>query len=98
VTISVAIAPGAESEIYDAAQFYDTESPGLGADFVSEIMVAVDWIVRYPEHGEVFRSRFRRKVVRTFPYVLFYSIKKDSIRILAVAHQKRRPFYWRQRV
>jgi plasmid stabilization system protein ParE len=97
MTIPVAIAPEAESEIYDAAQFYDTESSGLGADFVSEVMEAVDWIELYPEHGELFRSRFRRKVLRTFPYSLFYSVRKDSVRILAVAHQKRRPFYLRRR-
>lgn len=94
---TVSIAPEAEVEMYDAARFYDTERPGLGAIFVSEIMEAVGWIERYPEHGKLFRSRFRRKVVRTFPYSIFYSVKNDSIRILAVAHQKRRPFYWQRR-
>ncbi len=32
-----------------------------------------------------------------FPYSLVYSVRPNEIRIVAVAHQKRRPFYWRAR-
>ncbi len=97
MTVTVSIAPGAEVEMHDAALFYETESPGLGAVFVSDIMEAIGWIEIYPEHGELIRLRVRRKVLRNFPYSLIYSLRKDCIRILAVAHQKRRPFYWRRR-
>jgi hypothetical protein len=33
----------------------------------------------------------------TFPYSLVYSVRRDGITRLAVAHHKRRPFYWRAR-
>ena len=32
-----------------------------------------------------------------FPYSLVSSVREHELRILAVAHQKRRPFYWRGR-
>jgi plasmid stabilization system protein ParE len=35
--------------------------------------------------------------VKRFPYSVFYRLREDHVRILAVAHQKRRPFYWRKR-
>jgi hypothetical protein len=34
---------------------------------------------------------------RPLEFTLFYSLRPDQIRILAVAHAKRRPFYWEDR-
>jgi hypothetical protein len=39
----------------------------------------------------------RRVPVPRFPYHLAYMILKDDIRILAVAHDRRRPCYWAPR-
>ncbi|WP_438003790.1 hypothetical protein [Sorangium sp. So ce321] len=36
-------------------------------------------------------------LVRRFPYSVLYRVRDDHIRILAIAHQNRRPFYWRGR-
>ena len=41
--------PHAESEIDDAAEFIDRESPGLGAAFLSAVQRAVDQIRSNPE-------------------------------------------------
>jgi hypothetical protein len=32
-----------------------------------------------------------------FPYSILYRVRADHIRVLAIAHQNRRPFYWRGR-
>jgi hypothetical protein len=32
-----------------------------------------------------------------FPYSVFYSVLSDRVRIIAVAHDRRRPFFWRDR-
>jgi toxin ParE1/3/4 len=47
--------------------------------------------------GPLIRGRVRKKPLVKFPYSLIYSIRSDEFRLLAVAHQKRRPFYWRGR-
>ena len=39
----------------------------------------------------------RRRLLHTFPYALLYSLRTDEVRMLAVAHQRRRPFYWEDR-
>jgi len=36
-------------------------------------------------------------MIKRFPYSLIHTIADDEIRVLAVAHQSRRPGYWRQR-
>ncbi len=95
---SISIHEMAENELNDAADFYDLESPGLGETFINEIQKAIDLIARFPEASPLIRGRIRRKILLKFPYALIYSLRVNEIRILAVAHQKRRPIYWRGRL
>ncbi len=87
----------AEIEIIEAVEFYDIESTGLGDIFVDEIQIAIDKISYFPYANPIIKGRIRKKDHNRFPYSLFYSIKVEEIRILAVAHHKRRPFYWVRR-
>jgi toxin ParE1/3/4 len=87
----------AEIEINEAADFYDLENPGLGSIFIDEIQRSIENIAQFPEAAPVIHGRVRKKPLVKFPYSLIYSIRSDEFRLLAVAHQKRRPFYWRGR-
>jgi toxin ParE2 len=51
----------------------------------------------YPEAAPLVNRTVRKKLVRRFPYSVMYSIRAEGIRILAIAHQHRRPLYWRGR-
>jgi len=33
-----------------------------------------------------------------FPYGIIYRLEKNTIYIVAIAHFKRRPFYWKERL
>lgn len=87
----------AEIEINEAADFYDLESPGLGSVFIEEVRRAMESISQFPEAAPLVGGCVRKKPLIRFPYSLVYSVRSDEIRLLAVAHQKRRPFYWRGR-
>src|SRR2546426_12223525 len=89
--------PLAEQELIEAANYYDTASPGLGTAFLDAVERAVNQIREHPETAPLVNRLVRRKLVRRFPYSVMYAIHADSIRILAIANQKRRPFYWRGR-
>ncbi|MEO0249066.1 MAG: type II toxin-antitoxin system RelE/ParE family toxin [candidate division WOR-3 bacterium] len=93
----LSIHEAAEAELNEAADFYDLESPGLGSVFIDEMQRAIGRISEFPEAAPLVRGRVRKKPMAKFPYSLVYSVRPDEIRILAVAHQKRRPFYWRGR-
>ncbi len=84
----------AERELGEAVDFYDLESPGLGDVFLAEVEHALTQVEAFPEAAEPIRDGVRRRLLRTFPYALLYSLRTDEVRILAVAHQRRRPFYW----
>jgi toxin ParE1/3/4 len=40
----------------------------------------------------------RRALLARFPYALVFLVREDEVRVLAVAHAKRRPGYWLSRV
>jgi plasmid stabilization system protein ParE len=97
MTPTISIHEIAETEINEAADFYDLESPGLGNVFIDEIQRAIQSIVEFPAAAPLVRGRVRKRIVTKFPYSLVYAAREDEVRILAVAHHKRRPFYWRGR-
>lgn len=84
----------AQRELTEAAQFYDMESPGLGASFLDEVEHCTRAVLEYPEAGQIVIGTVRRRLLARFPYALLYSIKLDAIRILAVMNLKRRPMSW----
>ncbi len=87
----------AEMELVEAAEYYDSQVKGLGEAFLTEVERAIKLIQQNPESFPSIFKVVRRNILRRFPYNILYSIVDDSIRILAIAHQKRRPFYWRSR-
>ena len=90
--------PQADAEVIEAARYYESRSPGLGLVFLSEILRAEAQIIGNPEASPRIRGDIRRKLLRRFPYGLMYAVEPDRIRIVAVAHSKRRPYYWWNRV
>jgi plasmid stabilization system protein ParE len=84
----------ARRELNEAAQFYDSESLGLGSAFLDEVERCTRAIADYPEAGPLIIGAIRRRLVLRFPYALLYSIKSDRLRVLAVMNLKRRPMYW----
>jgi toxin ParE1/3/4 len=90
--------PDAETEIIEAAQYYEVRKSGLGADLLGEVERALDQILTNSEASQRIGKRVRRKPLWRFPYNLIYAVYPDRIRIAACAHQKRRPFYWRKRL
>jgi plasmid stabilization system protein ParE len=90
--------PSAEQELVDAAAYYEEQRPELGLAYLEEVEHAVNFLACYPEVGLKVRGSMRRLVLPRFPYSLLYRVLEDEqIRILAVAHHKRRPQYWQGR-
>lgn len=88
----------AETEINEAARYYEERAPGLGMSFLDAVEEAVDQVLANPEAYQLVGDEVRHKILRRFPYSVLYVIEPDRIRVMAVAHQKRRPGYWRYRL
>lgn len=90
--------PEAEEELREASRYYENEAPGVGLAFITEVHRLIAMVISHPLAAPKIRGSIRSKVLLHFPYSLFYSIESDVILIVAVAHQKRRPTYWRSRL
>jgi len=89
--------PEAELELLETADFYDHERPGLGTDFLDEVDRALRGAVEYPEASPLALGLTRKLVLKRFPYLVMYYLSGDRVVVSAVAHQRRRPDYWRDR-
>jgi plasmid stabilization system protein ParE len=90
--------PDADAELIEAARYYELRQPGLGSDLLEEVERALDQILTYPEASQKIGRRVQRKPLWRFPYNLVYAIYPERIRLVAFAHQKRRPYYWQSRL
>jgi plasmid stabilization system protein ParE len=97
VTLRVIFHDRAEEELNEAAGYYERARPGLGDAFLAEVHRAVEALLAAHLAGAVMEGDVRRWLVKRFPYSVVYRISDDHVRILAIAHQKRRSFYWRRR-
>ncbi|MFZ3122095.1 MAG: type II toxin-antitoxin system RelE/ParE family toxin [Thermodesulfovibrionales bacterium] len=94
----VVFLPEAEQEMLEAARYYESQATYLGIDFLSEIERDVNSIAELPMTWPVIESELRRRLVRRFPLGILYRIEPEEIVIVAVAHLRRKPGYWRERI
>lgn len=89
--------PAARSELRGARDWYEERSPLSAAAFAHEVATAISRIVEVPARYPAAEYGTRRFVLQRFPFNIFYRVGATEIVIVAVAHQKRHPDYWRQR-
>ena len=66
--------------------------------FLSELDHAFDAIGEMPNTWPSYILGTRRFLLHRFPYTVVYRRDEDVVRVIAVAHQRRRPAYWRSRL
>lgn len=93
----------ADAEYRDAGRWYEQRRTGLGLEFFDAVDAALDQIVRLPRAGQPVPRvapdlPVRRAPVRRFPYHVIYHEAKNTISVLAIAHDRRKPGYWKHRL
>ncbi len=89
--------PEASREIEEAFEWYLERSPRAAESFLLEVDHGIEAIVEAPNQWPPFEAGTRRYLLRSFPYSIVYQSQEDQILIVAVAHHKRKPGYWRTR-
>jgi len=70
---------------------------GYGARFAAAVEEAVARVLVFPESGSPLMAGTRRVFTKGFPFSVVYRSEPEAVVIVAVAHQSRRPGYWRGR-
>jgi len=82
--------PEARAEMRESFEFYEARLDGA-------VEQATERIVVHREAGTPLAGEFRKRIVQGFPFNIIYRVWEDYIYLVAVAHQHRRPGYWRER-
>ena len=88
----------AVEEIDLALDWYLHRSASAARGFLVEVELGIERIGKQPELYQRYLHGARAYMLKRYPYLLVYRIRNSRIEIVAVAHAKRRPGYWRDRL
>lgn len=99
----VRLSEEAIDELLEAAVWYRARRPGLESEFLAEVDRVLPLIgsspASFPRLLDLPEDLVvRRALLPRFPYALIFMDLDEHIRLLAVAHAKRRPGYWLDRL
>lgn len=93
----VELHPAALEDIRGAREWYASRSEFAAAGFFSEVEDGLERIAERPEAWPRFLHGTRRFLLRRYSYSVVYRLTPSAIQVVAVAHGKRRPGFWRDR-
>ena len=88
---------GAAADQDEAAEWYEQESQILAQRFQTHLETTLQRIAESPRIFPFIDKKRQKALLQVFPYAVIFERRENSIWILAVAHAKRRPGYWRKR-
>jgi plasmid stabilization system protein ParE len=92
------IHPEALQEATAATDWYAERSVRAAERFLDELDQAVAQIAENPQQFPEYLFGTRRTVLQWFPYVVVFRAVDAAVEIVAIAHGRRRPGYWRDRL
>jgi len=99
VTRRIRTSEPASDEFSEAVRWYEARRSGLGGEFFDAVAATLSLIESNPEIGTTTSAdgQTRRALVARFPYQVVYRLRPTEMVIVAIAHLKRRPGYWKSR-
>ena len=88
----------AQQEVDEAFVWFDERVEGKGVDFLDELDRVVRLVKTYPLASIEIEPEIRRCLFARFPYSLIYGIEDETVVVIAVAHNRRSPRYWVDRL
>lgn len=89
--------PAAEEELLAAMNIGEMRATGLGRELLLEVRRVVALLAQNPEIGRRLDRHRRRFPLTRFPFGIIYRVDGETLRILALAHRRQRPGFWRGR-
>ena len=97
MTIGVSFYPEAVRELRAAVLWYYDRNPIVAQSFQAETEHAIEIVLEDPRRWPKWGITERKYVFPHFPFNLIYRVNFRTFEVLAVAHQKRKPRYWKKR-
>ncbi|MBT8083723.1 MAG: type II toxin-antitoxin system RelE/ParE family toxin [Woeseia sp.] len=93
----VRLHPEAEFELRAAFLWYLDRNVLVAEAFQAEVSRAIKVVAENPDRWPELTESLRRYVFPRFPFTLVYRSRPKVVEVIAIAHQRRKPRYWRAR-
>ncbi len=90
--------PEVEDEIESWAMILAKRSDRSPTRFILEVRAGFHRIRERPTHAHFIYQSYRRLNLDRFSHVVVYREYGDAVYVIAVAHEKRHPDYWKRRI
>jgi len=91
------VRPEAQTDIREAARWYEDREPGVGLRFLRELRSSLQHINDNPLRFPIIEDDVRRALLHKFPYSIYFVSERDVVSVVAVLHQHQRPGSWKSR-
>jgi len=87
----VELLQGAEADLLEAYVRLEEQRPGLGERFYRTLDFALERLRRHPEMAPVYMGAYRRLVLRSFGFGVFYTIAGDRLMVGSILDLRQDP-------
>jgi toxin ParE1/3/4 len=89
--------PQAWQEVEEAEAWYRQRNSEASTRLLSEIYDALENLAQWPRRWPSYQHGTRRFVLHRFPFSIIHREETAAVSIVAIAHHKRKPGYWKDR-
>ena len=91
MTYTLRFLPDVEEDAIGGYAWYEAKSPGLGEEFLRVFYACASEIPRNPLLYPRAYGEFRRRLLRRFPYAVYFMIREDQVVVIGLFHCARDP-------
>src|SRR5438105_727500 len=98
MSLPVVLEPEAEEDIERTRDYLEQQRAGTGATFLARVRELLERVEAMPELYAVLWQDVRAARLRRFPFVVYYRVLTDRVKVVAVMHGSRDWSAWQGRV
>lgn len=81
----------AEADLADGFHFYEKREAGLGEYFLTNLFADIDSLKIFAGIHRITHRNFHRLLSKRFPFAIYYTWDRDTVRIHSVVDCRRNP-------
>lgn len=89
---------GANADVAEIFEYYESIRVGLGEDFLTKLNLAENRLRRFPLANRILEKNVRRALLDRFPHGIFYRVENRTVVVFTVCDLRRDPSIWKNRV
>ena len=89
--MKISLVSSAETDIAESINYYSNINLSVASRFLGDLDDTIGFLSRFPEASPEVYKNIRRKLLKIFPYGVYYSYHQDEITVYAVIHESRNP-------